>query len=141
MGKMLRKAAHLILCVFLIALQPAFKCERVLELTSASDITVSSHDRGLKQLSGCATPKWQCSFSSEQQMRLADSAHAAVLAGNCTQVSTAMSLWQCGQNLVQGDLITAVQQGGCFLECIDSAHQLCTVPPSPAPAPSESFTQ
>ncbi len=98
-----------------------------------------SHQRGLQQTSGCSNSVWQCIVSAGEQMRLSDSTHAAVLAGNCTQVSTSLRLWQCGDNLVQGDLIATVQQGSCSSECIDSDRQLCTAFPAPAPAPSKSL--
>ena len=98
-----------------------------------------SHQRRLQQTSGCSNSVWQCVVSAGERMRLSDSTHAAVLAGNCTQVSTSLRLWQCGDILVQGDLKAAVQQGSCSSECIDSDRQLCSASPAPAPAPSKSL--
>ena len=96
-----------------------------------------SHQRGLQQVSACGSPAWQCSTSSDQRMQLSDSVHATVLAGNCTALSTALGLWQCGATLVQDDVIAAVQQGSCSSSCIDPQQQLCTQPSTPAPAPGD----
>ncbi len=96
-----------------------------------------SHQRGLQQASGCSSPIWKCNTSDRQQMQLSDATHATVLDGNCTALSTSLGLWQCGTNLVQGDVIAAVQQGNCSSSCIDSQQRLCTQPPAPAPAPGD----
>ena len=99
---------------------------------------LASHHRSLQQQSGCSNPEWQCNISAGQQMRLSDATHTAVLAGNCAQLSTSLGLWQCGQNLIQGDVIAAVQQDSCAPQCIASQIQLCAALPAPAPAPSQS---
>ena len=96
-----------------------------------------SHQRGLQQALGCTSPVWYCSMAAGQQMQLSDATHAAVLGGNCTALSTSLGLWQCGSNLVQGDVITAVQQGNCSASCLESQQQLCTQPLAPAPAPGD----
>lgn len=103
------------------------------------DMAVPVHRRGLQQILGCGDSQWQCSSLSGQQTRLSESVHAAVLTGNCSQVFGLLNLWQCGPNLVQGDMITAVQHGNCVSGCADLRPQLCSAPPAPAPAPSESY--
>ena len=102
-------------------------------------MTHLSHQRSLQQVQGCVSPNWRCSMSAVQQMQLSDTTHAAVVSGNCTELSTSLGLWQCGANLVRGDVIAAVQQGSCYVSCIETQQQLCTQPPALAPAPSESF--
>ena len=102
------------------------------------DIAVPVNRRDLQQIAECGDSQWQCSGLKGQQMRLSDSAHAAVVTGNCSQVSALLNLWQCGPNLVQGDVITAVKLGNCLSECADLRPQLCSAPPAPTPAPSES---
>ena len=92
-----------------------------------------------QQAKACNNPTWQCFVPPSEQYQIAYSTHAAVLAGNCTQVSTSLGLWQCSDNLVQSDVIAAIQNDSCSTSCIDSQRQLCTQPPAPAPAPSESL--
>ena len=134
------KAAQssLLLYLFLLFCRQSC-CALTAELPLGShDHALASHHRSLQQQPGCSNPEWQCNISAGQQMRLSDATHTAVLAGNCAQLSTSLGLWQCGQNLIQGDVIAAVQQGSCALQCIASQIQLCAALPAPAPAPSQS---
>ena len=116
-----------------------FRSASLSELTVVDvDMAVPVHRRGLQQTSGCGDSQWQCSSLNGQQTRLSESVHAAVVTGNCSQVSGLLNLWQCGPNLVQGDMITAVQHGNCVSGCTGLRPQLCAAPSVPAPAPSES---
>ena len=131
------KAQHACLCI-VVALLQLSQAAWVPHSTLPSTRHLS-HQRGLQQVQDCISPVWQCSMSAGQQMQLSDATHATVLDGNCTALSTSLGLWQCGSNLVQGDVITAVQQGKCSASCIDSQQQLCTQPPAPAPAPGDFY--
>lgn len=102
------------------------------------DIALPVHRRGLQQDLGCSSLQWQCSSSNGQQTRLSDSVHVAIITGNCSQISALLNLWQCGSNLVQGDMITAVHQGSCLSDCTNTEPQHCASPPAPTPAPAPS---